>query len=255
MVFKKGNVPWNTGKKGYRLPKSSATKKAQFASGELVAWHKGKKGVMPTPWNKGSTKITNPKLKRLSEKVSAKMKGNTNKRGKKITTKLKWSSWLIGHGATPGSFKKGQQAWNKNRKASENTRKKLSDFAKNRSKDYKEKLRLAAIRQTQKFPKAYTEIELKLANELSNRGHSFYMQKPIEGITKPDISIPEKKIAIFADGDYWHNTPSSKLKDPIINQKLKEQGWTVLRFWEHDIKKDVKKCVNRIEKALKDRIS
>jgi very-short-patch-repair endonuclease len=34
-------------------------------------------------------------------------------------------------------------------------------------------------------------------------------------------------------------------------KKMDGGSWTVLRFWESDIKKDVGKCVDEIEKALK----
>ena len=65
-----------------------------------------------------------------------------------------------------------------------------------------------------------------------------------------DIAFPEQKIAIYCDGDYWHNLPSYKIRDFKINKLLKEQGWTVLRFWEHDIHNNLEGCINKIEENL-----
>ena len=36
-------------------------------------------------------------------------------------------------------------------------------------------------------------------------------------------------------------------RDIEVNEKLKSEGWTVLRFWGKEIKKDVKSCADRIE--------
>ena len=80
---------------------------------------------------------------------------------------------------------------------------------------------------------------------------------------KPDIVITKKKIAIFIDGEFWHgyNWENKKLKiksnigywinkiernierDNTNNQKLTSMGYQVLRFWEHEIKKDLPGCL------------
>lgn len=72
---------------------------------------------------------------------------------------------------------------------------------------------------------------------------------------KPDFVFPDKKIVVFADGCFWHGhhcrniTPKQNAsywdkkrqrnieRDQKINQDLELRGWTVLRFWECDIKK------------------
>ena len=38
-----------------------------------------------------------------------------------------------------------------------------------------------------------------------------------------------------------------------VVEKLKSEGWLVLRFWGKEIKKETKKCADRIENALKER--
>lgn len=35
-------------------------------------------------------------------------------------------------------------------------------------------------------------------------------------------------------------------RDKKISRKLRREGWSVLRFWEHDIKKRSGKCINKI---------
>jgi len=84
---------------------------------------------------------------------------------------------------------------------------------------------------------------------------------------KPDFLFRRNRLAIFVDGCFWHGCPThgrkpgsnrdywvKKLKrnsqrDAIVKKTLKKAGWTVIRFWEHDLKKP-KKCIFRITQAL-----
>ncbi len=45
----------------------------------------------------------------------------------------------------------------------------------------------------------------------------------------------DKKIAIYVDGNYWHNYPNGRRWDKFCSTYLKNKGWNVLRFWESDI--------------------
>ncbi len=85
---------------------------------------------------------------------------------------------------------------------------------------------------------------------------------------KPDIAIFDKKIVIFVDGEFWHGyrwqEKKRKIKanrkywipkiernifrDKKNNLQLRKQGWKVVRIWEHELKKDFKKCVQKIKK-------
>lgn len=40
-------------------------------------------------------------------------------------------------------------------------------------------------------------------------------------------------------------------RDREVNRKLQEDGWTVLRFWGKQIKKELASCADEIEKAVK----
>ncbi|WP_270515425.1 very short patch repair endonuclease [Pediococcus acidilactici] len=75
---------------------------------------------------------------------------------------------------------------------------------------------------------------------------------------KPDIAITKYKIAVFIDGEFWHGFDWDNYKthiksnrdywikkieyniahDKIVNQKLTDQGWTVLRFWSKKVLKN-----------------
>lgn len=100
-----------------------------------------------------------------------------------------------------------------------------------------------------------TSIELKIQKFLSERGIAFEKQYPFS-ITFIDVAIPDKKIAIYADGCYWHGCPvcnkSKRIKqlnhDKTITAYLEKSGWKVIRFWEHEINTET------FNKLLNDRL-
>ena len=71
----------------------------------------------------------------------------------------------------------------------------------------------------------------------------------------PDFIFPKNRIAVFADGCFWHGhncrnvTPSenaeywqskikrNKARDKAITKELTQKGWKVVRIWECEIKK------------------
>jgi len=89
---------------------------------------------------------------------------------------------------------------------------------------------------------------------------------------KPDILFVRKKVVIFCDSEFWHghdwdlritriksNTEywipkieRNIARDQEVNEMLKSQGYTVIRFWDYEIKKDVYGCVDHIVKKLTD---
>ena len=116
-----------------------------------------------------------------------------------------------------------------------------------------------------------TAIELLFEEELKRRGIVTYVknQKGIPG--KPDFSFIARRIAVFCDGDFWHgydwentrNTIHSNrdfwipkiekniARDARVNAALEENGWTTLRFWGHEIKKNLIQCVDILEAVLR----
>jgi len=118
-------------------------------------------------------------------------------------------------------------------------------------------------RMRQKFPSKATKIEKLMENELKKRKIVFAAHKTILKICQPDITIPSHKLVVQCDGDWWHANPSfyaykplSKIQKNNINRdryqddKLRKNGWYVMRFWESDIKNNVSRCADRIEKFL-----
>ena len=86
---------------------------------------------------------------------------------------------------------------------------------------------------------------------------------------QPDIAYPGRKIAIFMNGCYWHRCPHcnlpipksntdfwmekferNKKRDAEITRKLEEKGWTVLVFWECEVKKDVLACAKKVKEQV-----
>jgi DNA mismatch endonuclease (patch repair protein) len=96
------------------------------------------------------------------------------------------------------------------------------------------------------------------------RGYRIHHKLP----GKPDIVFIKKKIVIFIDGCFWHKCPvcfqepetrkefwmkkigSNVDRDLKNTRQLQEEGWTVLRFWEHEIRKTPDKVVEKILQYL-----
>ena len=114
-----------------------------------------------------------------------------------------------------------------------------------------------------------TTPEILLKKALWNQGVRYRKGKE-KIIGNPDIVIKKYKLAIFIDGEFWHGFKWEEKKrkirnnrdywikkiegniarDKKYNKELMEQNWIVLRFWEHEIKKDVDKCVQKIKNAI-----
>ena len=115
-----------------------------------------------------------------------------------------------------------------------------------------------------------TKIEVMLRKELWSRGLRYQKNcKKVFG--KPDIVFIGKKVAVFCDSEFWHgydwNNKKNEFKsnqefwipkierniarDYEVNETLKNSGWTVLRFWGNDIKKNLQACADEIERTVK----
>lgn len=113
-----------------------------------------------------------------------------------------------------------------------------------------------------------TKLELDVFTDLRKRGVRFSTHhKGVLG--NPDILILYKKRALFIDSDFWHGWRypswsfestndfwhkkilSNRRRDIFVTRKLRRLGWSVLRVWEHQIKKDRLGILNKMEKFLK----
>ena len=118
-----------------------------------------------------------------------------------------------------------------------------------------------------------TTIEVILRKALWARGYRY--RKNYKGIPgSPDIVLTKYKIAIFCDGEFFHGKDWEVLKprleksnnsefwikkisrnlerDDEINKKLLFMGWTVIRFWGNEIKKNTDECIRVIEETIFD---
>ena len=114
-----------------------------------------------------------------------------------------------------------------------------------------------------------SQIELLLRNELWTRGLRY--RKNVNRIYgKPDIVFIGKKVAVFCDSEFWHGYNWEERKkdfkshqefwipkiernmerDAEVTAFLESEGWTVIRFWGNEIKKNTAKCADIIEKAV-----
>jgi len=88
--------------------------------------------------------------------------------------------------------------------------------------------------------KVMTDAELKLWNELRAHrlmGLSFRRQQPIAGYIV-DFACPEHRLIIEIDG-CQHANPEDAAYDTNRTRRLEADGWTVLRFWNDDILRDI----------------
>lgn len=131
---------------------------------------------------------------------------------------------------------------------SEETKRKMSLASKGKpkSEDHKRKVREWVVNNPNRKFKD-TSIELKVEAELKRRGVNYQKQVPLCNIAIVDFYLPEYRITIQCDGDYWHNLPERKIKDEEQNKVLLFNGFNVFRFWEYEIDRDVKSCVDKLK--------
>jgi len=118
---------------------------------------------------------------------------------------------------------------------------------------------------------AGTALERAFAKEFARRGIVTYTRNDKSIFGKPDFAFKARKVVVFCDSEFWHgydwDNAKKKIKsnqefwipkieknikrDLDVTEELKTDGWTVLRFWEHQIKKSVTACVNEVISALR----
>ena len=115
-----------------------------------------------------------------------------------------------------------------------------------------------------------TKIELMLRRELWARGLR-YQKNSTKVYGKPDLVFLGKKVAVFCDSEFWHGydwenrkndfkshqdfwipkIERNMARDKEVTETLEQSGWTVLRFWGRDIKKNLQACADEIERTVK----
>jgi len=86
---------------------------------------------------------------------------------------------------------------------------------------------------------------------------------------KPDFVFSRQRFAVFVDGCFWHGCPrhatwprtraafwrrkieGNRTRDRLVSRRLRAKGWTVLRIWEHELKrKDGPRLIRRLLRHL-----
>ena len=116
-----------------------------------------------------------------------------------------------------------------------------------------------------------TTIEVTLQKALWAKGYRYRKNyKKLPG--SPDICLTKYRIAIFCDSEFFHGKDWEILKprleksnnsnfwiskisrnrerDEEVNKQLLFMGWTVIRFWGNDIKKNTDECVKVVEETI-----
>ncbi len=99
-----------------------------------------------------------------------------------------------------------------------------------------------------------TAPEIALRRLLHARGMRYRVTWPIPGLPRRtvDIAFTRARIAVFVDGCFWHGCPehatsptangvwwaaklsANRERDRTTTEHLRENGWTVVRMWEHE---------------------
>lgn len=123
--------------------------------------------------------------------------------------------------------------------------------------------------QMSRFPRRDTTPEVALRRLLYARGMRYRVNLPVPGLARRtiDVAFPRAKIAVFVDGCYWHGCPHhgrvprsnrewwteklrrNQARDLQTATHLRDQGWRVLRFWEHQEPDDVADVVEDLVRA------
>jgi DNA mismatch endonuclease (patch repair protein) len=119
------------------------------------------------------------------------------------------------------------------------------------------------------FNKTFRSEVMKSVKSKGNRSTElrlieFFKMNGIKGwrrnyklVGKPDFVFLKQKVAVFADGCFWHGhycrniipkqnkaywerkRERNKLRDRLVNLQLKSQNWVVIRLWECEIKNEL----------------
>jgi DNA mismatch endonuclease, patch repair protein len=114
-----------------------------------------------------------------------------------------------------------------------------------------------------------TGPEMILRRRLFARGLRYRVRSRLPG--KPDLVFPGARLAVFVDGCFWHGCPEhgSRPKsnqaywDPKLDRNrqraaevgaaLSAAGWESVRLWEHEIKQELGRTVERLEHLVRAR--
>lgn len=112
----------------------------------------------------------------------------------------------------------------------------------------------AVRRRMQATPQRNTRPELALRRELHHLGLRYRIhRRPVAHLRREaDVVFVRARVAVFIDSCFWHGCPehaswpaenaawwrakiaATRERDRDTNVRLRKEGWTVVRVWEHD---------------------
>jgi DNA mismatch endonuclease, patch repair protein len=112
-----------------------------------------------------------------------------------------------------------------------------------------------------------TGPEVAVRRALWALGFRYRTHSAIPG--RPDIVFASARVAVFIDGCFWHGCPlhgvkpktnrdfwrekirKNRMRDRRVTHLLKADGWSVLRFWEHEVNDSPLKVTSAIARAVR----
>ncbi len=110
--------------------------------------------------------------------------------------------------------------------------------------------------------------EQRLRFGLVSAGVSGWRMHARELPGSPDFLFPASRLAIFVDGCFWHGCANcghfpktnsgfwrakilrNRERDRRTSETLAEDGYQILRFWEHELASDLSRCVQTVVREL-----
>lgn len=138
--------------------------------------------------------------------------------------------------------------WSKSR-LKENNPTFCSLECRNKDKMHMKKCGLNSTIKQQK-QKGLNKLELKGRDILNEIGVKFEEQVLMFDKFLVDVLVPEKKLIIQWDGEYWHTKPKRALLDKSQDKYLEKCGYSILRITDNQIKNNIKQVYENITRAI-----
>lgn len=114
-----------------------------------------------------------------------------------------------------------------------------------------------------------TAPELALRSAVHRLGLRFRLHRIVSPRCTPDFVLPGRLVAVFVDGCFWHGCPEhgvptfkgpnadrwtqkievNRARDHRNTKAAQAAGWTVVRIWECEIRRDVDSAARRVAVA------
>ena len=118
----------------------------------------------------------------------------------------------------------------------------------------------------------HTAPEVALRQELHRRGLRYRVdRRPAPGVIgRADVVVGPARVAVYVDGCFWHSCPThasiprtnrewwiaklnrNRERDRETSQALRDEGWEVIRIWEHENPREAADRIERVVRARRD---